>query len=147
MEPCPASTGCAKPALTIRLDAESEERLFDRIMREAGDTGAPRAGDVGNPHWRFGGLALAATLLIGGRRYPRPAGDDVPEAGAAPLSRSGDQAVVGTSVPPPSRAAVLIAFTKPEVKLSPSALTWRGDPSANPFLRDLAPAIRRLSCE
>jgi hypothetical protein len=36
---------------------------------------------------------------------------------------------------------MLIAFIKPEVRLSASTVTWRGDPSANPFLRDIAPAF------
>jgi hypothetical protein len=48
----------------------------------------------------------------------------------------------GTSTPAARSAApVQIGYTKPDVKLSPSALTWRGDASANPFVRDLAPAF------
>jgi hypothetical protein len=129
--------GLRETGADVRLDAESEERLFDRIMRDA-HTGSPR------PRWQpalaFGGLALAATVLLAVMIF-RPAADDAPAVDAPPLSRSGDQAAADTGVPPPSRAAVLIAFTKPEVKLSPSALTWRGDPSENAFLRDLAPAF------
>jgi len=114
-----------------RLDAASEQRLFDRITREA-RAASPR------PRWRsaaiYGGLAVAATVIIAVMvrdRAPAPAPPPAPVGTVASA----------TNPPPPSAAPVLIAFSKPEVRLSPSALTWRGDPSANPFLRDLAPAL------
>ena len=39
----------------------------------------------------------------------------------------------------PAPAPFLISYTKPEVKLSPAALTWRGDARQNPFLGDSRP--------
>jgi hypothetical protein len=108
-----------------RLDAASEQRLFDRITREARIV-PPRR------RWRpamiYSGLAAAATLLVAVMLRDR--------APVAPAS-------AGPPAPasPPAAAPVRIAFAKPDVRLSASALTWRGDPTANPFLRDLAPAF------
>lgn len=110
-----------------RLDARSEDRLFTRITREA------RAASLTSsrrlwPSIAMGGFALAATLLM-----------------AVMVSRSGRDTVVVPDDAPATTdtpaAPIKIAYFKPEVKLSPSALTWRGDPTANPFLRDLAPAF------
>ena len=117
-----------------RLDAESEERLFKRITREAQAVPAPQR------RWTFavatGGLALAATLLIAvvlQRSVPAPviAPDDAP---STPV-------VTPPSAATPTPAPLRLAYAKPEVKLSPSALAWRGDAAANPFVRALAPAI------
>ncbi len=127
--------GLRDTGATARLDAESEQRLFDRITRES-QAAAPRPQRRWRPALAFGGLAAAATLLI-----------------AVVLSRSPRDVVSAPPVTPPAQGSeppaqpaapaspVVVAFGKPEVKLSPSALTWRGDPSASPFLRDLAPAF------
>ena len=125
-----------------RLDAASEQRLFDRIMREA-EPAAPRRAAL-RPWWRpamavGGGLAVAATLLIA-VAISRSGSDVTPAPGGALPSPGSDRAPVETRAPAQS-APVQIAFIKPEVRLSASALTWRGDPSANPFLRDIAPAF------
>jgi hypothetical protein len=109
------------------LDAESEERLFERITRDARASSAP-AGRRWRPVMLFGGLAAAATLLIAvvvSRPQPEDAGVEPPRT-------------VDTAPPP---APIRIAFDKPPVKLSPAALTWRGAASDNPFVRDLAPAF------
>ena len=137
--------GLGEAGANDRLDADSEQRLFERIMREARSAApervAPRPAAL-RPRWRpamtFGGLAVAATLLIA-VVISRSGPDATPAPGAAP-SGGGEPAAAGTPAPAPS-APVRIAFIKPEVRLSPSALTWRGDPSANPFLRELAPAF------
>lgn len=110
------------------LDARSEDRLFTRITREA------RAASLASsrrlwPSIAMGGLALAATLLM-----------------AVMVSRSGrDTVVVPEDAPPAATATpaapIKIGYRKPDVKLSPSALAWRGEASANPFVRDLAPAF------
>lgn len=111
-----------------RLDAEAENRLLLRITREA------RAASVApaRPLWpslALGGFALAATVLM-----------------AVMVSRSGRDTVVTPDDAPQVATAtptapLKLAYAKPEVKLSPSALAWRGDASANPFVRDLAPAF------
>ena len=111
-----------------RLDAAAEDRLFTRITREA------RAASVASPRrlWpsiAMGGFAIAATLLM-----------------AVMVSRSGrDTVIVPNDAPQVATvtptAPIKIAYGKPEVKLSPSALAWRGEASANPFVRDLAPAF------
>jgi hypothetical protein len=52
----------------------------------------------------------------------------------------GPPAAVVTPLPAPAPPPPQIAFTAPEIKLSPSALTWR-DSTENPFIQDLAPAF------
>jgi hypothetical protein len=118
----------------VHLDAESEQRLFDRITREA-HAAAPKPAAAARPRWRpamiYSSLAAAAVLILA-VVVMRPGREDSPTpAGPTP------PAVTTTTPVEP----VSIAFDKPEVRLSASALTWRGDPSANPFLRDLAPAF------
>lgn len=119
------------------LDPESEQRLFDRITHDA-RAASPRR------RWKpavvVGGLALAATLLLA-VVLPRSGPDPRPVADTSATPRDGDQAGSGRGGSPPSAAPVSIAFDKPEVKLSPSALTWRGNAPESPFLRDLAPAF------
>ena len=113
------------------LDAAAEDRLLARIKREAQAAAMPSSRRRWAPAIALGGLAVAATVLIAVMVSPGPDMALVPD---------------GTPAPPiaePARDTRLpqIAFTKPEIKLSPSALAWRGDASANPFVRDLAPAV------
>ena len=111
----------------VDLDRETEQRLFDRITAETRAAAPRRTGRA----LVVGGLALAATLLIGvfvsrpGRPIPPAPIVDSPSGGPAPVAK-----------PEP-----VIAVTKPEVKLSPALLTWRGAASANPALKDLRPAF------
>jgi tetratricopeptide (TPR) repeat protein len=110
-----------------RLDAASEDRLFNRITRDARVTPFPSSRRPWQPAFVVGGLALAATVLI-----------------AVVVSRPGPDTLTAPTAAPPASAraaAAPIGYTKPDVKLSPSALTWRADASSNPFLRDLAPAF------
>jgi hypothetical protein len=117
----------------VHLDAESERRLFDRITREA-RAAAPRR------RWRptmvYSGLAVAATVIIAVMIRENASAPEAP-----PSVPAGAQAPAVASAPPPSATPVRIGYSKPDVRLSASALTWRGDPSANPFLRDLTPAF------
>jgi hypothetical protein len=110
------------------LDAVAEDRLFARITREARAASRPPARRLW-PAAALGGFAVAATVLF-----------------AVLVSRSGrDIAIVPDGAPPAAQARppapIQIAYRKPDVKLSPSALAWRGDAPANPFVRDLAPAF------
>jgi hypothetical protein len=85
----------------------------------------------------MGGFALAATLLIAVLVPRFRTGTLIAPAGPVPSSATaGANGMAPRALPP-----VQIAYDKPAVKLSPSALTWRGEGSANPFLRDLAPAF------
>jgi len=111
-----------------RLDAASEDRLLQRITREA-RAASRTSSRLLWPSLAMGGVALAATILM-----------------AVMVSRSGRDTVVVPDSPLPPAAAIpaapiKIAFNKPGIKLSPSALAWRGEASANPFVRDLTPAF------
>lgn len=115
------------------LDVAAEQRLLARIQRESGaavDTRSRSRGVV------IAGLAIAATVLIAVivTRDPEPAVTTI----GAPTS--------GPPTPPPPSApprpvATLIPFTRPDVKLSPAVLTWRGNGSENALMRDLGPAF------
>ena len=119
-----------------RLDAESEDRLFDRITREA-QAAAPA------PSRRRWAPAMSSAARTRGHAA------DCRDRAALPPRYRGRARRGGTFDRRRRRAARApragsgrqIAYSKPAVRLSPSALTWRGDRSANPFLRDLAPAF------
>ena len=111
-----------------RLDASEENRLLARIMNEARVAAIRPASPRWQPAVIAGGLALAATVILA-VMWPRPAEQPAPPVAAAP-------AAPGT----PAQPVALIAFAKPDVKLSASALTWRAG-AANPFMTDIAPAF------
>lgn len=123
-----------------RMDAESEDRLFDRITREAQAAAPAAPRQRWKPAMLMGGLAVAASLLIA-VVVSRPRTGTVAVPGVAVPSREEKPPNAGSTPAAPSRPALQIAYSKPDVRLSPSALTWRGEASANPFLRDLAPAF------
>lgn len=116
-----------------RLDAASENRLFERIMREAQTTSPRRRW---TPSIAIGGLALAATLLIAVVIF-RPGTPAAPDT--APASAAAPPAVAAPPAATPN--PLRLAYAKPDVKLSPSALAWRGAAADNPFLKELAPAF------
>jgi hypothetical protein len=122
-----------------RLDADAEDRLFTRITRAAATSSPAPSGRRLQAALAMGGLALAATLLIAvlvpRSRLATPTTPDV-----SPLSTD-TAGAIGIAPRGGSRGSVQIGYDKPAVRLSPSALTWRGEPAANPFLRDLAPAF------
>jgi hypothetical protein len=121
------------------LDGEAEERLFNRITRDARAASPGRSRRRWQPAMAMAGLAIAATLLIAVLvPRSRPSTLDAPDA---PALSSDTAAAIGMTRRAPSAGPVQIAYSKPAVKLSPSALTWRGEASANPFLRELAPAF------
>jgi len=114
------------------LDDVAQQRLWTRIARETAAASAPAPGPRPWNPAVFGGLAVAASLII-----------------AVMVWRGGSGEHTGPVVPPdavapatPAEAPrVEIAFEKPEIKLGPAALTWRGAPSENPYLVDLKPAV------
>lgn len=117
------------------LDAESEDRLLERITRAAQAESRAVSGRPWKPALMMGGLALAASLLVA-IVVSRPRTPTVDEP-AAVRSRSEQPQVVESSPKPKFE----ISYTKPEVKLSPAALTWRGDAPASPFIEALKPAF------
>lgn len=120
------------------LDRVSEERIWARIRKAAEAT--PSGGSTGRwAPWAYGGAALAASVLIAvsmsrNNGAPPPTTSSMPPP-AGPVAVAPPSAVVA---PAP---AVALAFDKPDIKLSAAALTWRGAPAGNPFLRNLEPAV------
>lgn len=112
------------------LDAASEQRLFERIQRESGAGSATARGR----QWAIAGLAIAATVLIAVMVTRRPEMTATPEMAAAP-----DIPTTAAPARPPEPAPIPVS--RPEVKLSAAVLTWRGNASQNPLLRDLGPAF------
>jgi len=114
------------------VDAAFEARLLANIKQASSTKAGPRARR--RTLLAMGGLAVAATLLIGVlvSRDQRP-------QNTAPDSPS--PSTPGSSVAVPPAPAFQIAFTKPDVKWSAGALIWRGASSDPPFMVDLTPAM------
>ena len=110
------------------LDSVTEQRVWARIGRELPLPQQPARSRVPDARWLAGALAAAATITI-----------------AVVMNRNGDTAPASVTPAPgtsrPAPAPPVIEFTKPDVKLSPAALTWRGTGAEGPFMRDLKPAI------
>jgi hypothetical protein len=117
------------------LDAESEDRLFERIAREARAETPAAPVRSWKPALIMGGLALAASVLVA-VVVSRPRTPAAPEPAASP-TRPMRPPVIESS----PQSKVEISYAKPEVKLSAAALTWRGDASAKPFIEAVAPAF------
>ena len=126
--------GLREAGADAHLDAESEDRLFARIRAAQRETQAAPVRSW-KPALAMGGLALAASLLVA-VVVSRPRTTAVVGPDAAPTP-AGQPAVV----PSAPRPRVEISYAKPDVKLSPSALTWRGDASTKPFIDAVAPAF------
>ena len=116
-----------------QLDAATEERILARVRRAQRSSSALT---MRRPSLMAGGLALAATVLIAVMVFPGRHATD-PIAVVPSPATSGSPAVV----PPPAALPFVMSVTKPDVKLSTGALTWRGAPSDQSFLQDLAPAF------
>ena len=114
------------------LDAESEDRVFERITRAVEAESRPSSRRSWKPALMMGGLALAASLLVA-VVVSRPRTQTVVEPAAVP-TRSEQPPVA-------ERPKFEISYAKPEVKLSPAALTWRGSGAVNPLMEAIAPAF------
>ncbi len=111
------------------LSPDDEARLLARIQHEA-RTESHRTGRS----WGWGlGLAAAAVLVIAGTTWYLDSSDATEPRATTP------PAVAGSS-PAPSPAFYL-ALEKPDVKISPAALAYRGPSGENPLLADLKPAF------
>jgi hypothetical protein len=111
--------------------------VFQRINREIAAARTP-SGRPWMSKFFIGGLALAATAFVA-LVVPLLRTNDI----AGPVSSSPPAvAPVASAAPPPAPAIpVQIPYAKPPIKLSSSALTWRGNASAKPFVEVLAPAF------
>jgi TolA-binding protein len=105
------------------LDQITGQRVWARIARDL-----PQPQRARSPRWIAAALAAAATITL-----------------AVVVNRNSNT-VPPTVTPAPGAtrtapAPPALEFTKPDVKLSPAALTWRGNRTASPFMLDLKPAI------
>ena len=108
------------------LDSVTEQRIWRRIQQSALSSQSASAKSAWT-RWAAAAAAIAATVtlaVIMNRETPPPAPPT-----AAPVQ---------TAAP---RPRAVVTFTKPEVKLSPTVLTWRGKEGENAYVRDLRPAI------
>jgi TolA-binding protein len=110
---------------SLSLDREDESQLLDRIRREAGRASSPRR----SWSWLWPSLVAAAAGIVAVIWVTRPSTHQevAPEAPAR-------QAAVETPRPAPVYA---LALEKPEIKLSPAALTWRGSGRQGDLAADL----------
>ncbi len=109
------------------LRPDDEARLLGRILSQARQSKAQPGRFWG---WGFG-LAAAAVLLVVGTTWMFGRGDSASE-GIKPES------TVAVAAPSP---AFYLALEKPDLKVSPSALAWRGPSAENRLLADLKPAF------
>lgn len=129
--------GLRETGADVRLDAESEERLLQRINRDIAAE-RPWSGRSWTSRFFIGGLALAATAFVA-LVVPLLRTNDIarPDAVVQPAAVP----VVAAAPAPAPAPPVQIAYAKPPIKLSSSALTWRGSATAKPFVEALAPAF------
>ncbi len=125
------------------LDRVSEERLWKRIQqtsragRNDGMSVPSTAVSWRGKRWAYGGAALAASLLIAVSVF-RNVDSPAPLAPSAPVAPASSAPPLAPQAP---QAPLALSFAKPDLKLSPAALTWRGAPAENPFLLNLKPAV------
>lgn len=109
------------------LGPEDEARLFARIHREA-RTESARAGGS----WRRLVLAAAGIILITGTIWT------LRRDGTAPPVQLPATTV---AVAPAAAPVFYLPLEKPDIKISPAALAYRGPGGQNPLLADLKPAF------
>jgi len=110
------------------LGAEGEARILAKVRRDAHDK--PTRGVSGGRWWIP--LASLAALIVAGTIWlaiPR-----------TPSSESNTPPRPGAPVPAPP-LVFRLPLEKPAIKISPSALAWRGPGRENPLLADLKPAF------
>lgn len=111
------------------LSPEDESRLLGRIQQLARSSTPARAGGF----WRWGlPLAAAAGVLLVVFVWTRR-----PDGGAS----IGGTARSEPRVPTTPAPVFQLALDKPDIKVSPSALAWRGPRGENTLLADLKPAF------
>jgi hypothetical protein len=113
------------------LSEHDEARLLRRIQQEAGESRA-RASILWTRPWL---LAAASVVILAGaafllRRVPEPSVSEPP-----PPERA-----VGVATPP-AAPVYSLALNKPDLKVSPAALTYRSASAESPLLADLKRAF------
>jgi hypothetical protein len=110
------------------LRPDGEARVLARIRRDAPGSDAARA----RGFWRWGLLAAAAAtiLVVAGVWTSRQGTGSWPEEIKPP------EATVATPA-----TQFRLALEKPDLRVSPSALAWRGPGGENTLLADLKPAF------
>jgi tetratricopeptide (TPR) repeat protein len=110
---------------SVSLDQADQSRLFDRIRHEAAAAARPRP----SWSWLWPSLAAAAAGIIAVVWVMRPG--VTPEPTQTTTNRP-----VAVETPSPAPVYAL-AIEKPEVKLSPAALTWRSAGGQGDLTADL----------
>jgi hypothetical protein len=118
----------------VALNPSEESRLLARIQRDAKRSIEPRAGR--SWRWNIALAGAAALFLVAGSVVIFR---NILIQQPAPQQRQ-PEATVAVAPPPPA-PVFRLALEKPDVKLSPSALTWRGSGGENRYLADLKPAF------
>jgi hypothetical protein len=110
------------------LGAEGEARILASVRRDAHDKPTRRA--AGGRWWiplaSVAALILAGTIWLATPRTPSSESNTPPQP-AAPV--------------PAPPLVFRLPLEKPAIKISPSALAWRGPGRENPLLADLKPAF------
>jgi hypothetical protein len=128
-------------ALTPEPAGVDAERILARVR-----AGARR--DVSPPvrlalTWRhalaFGSLAAAIALIAVAPDWRRAS-----PGGGAESARATAPAPPPSGGERPSPPPMLLALSKPDLRVSLTALQWRGSPAGNPLLADLKPAFAAI---
>jgi hypothetical protein len=117
-----------------QFSEHDQARLLRRIQKEAGQT--PARGSI---FWTQPWLIAAASVVIvviGGGGYFLVRGLVRTPDTTVPLP----ERTVAVATPPPAQQ-FLLSLDKPDLKVSPAALTYRRSASENPLLADLKPAF------
>jgi TolA-binding protein len=116
-------------SVEAQLDESRQQRLFERIRKEADSSHEPRS--FWSALWRpaivAGALALAVLAMVIIRAPSGGSEKGAPQSPAIALA--------------PRPPEFLLALEKPAVKLTPLAATWRGASGENQFLKDMTPAL------
>jgi hypothetical protein len=124
---------------TQAIDPHSEQRMWRRVQELTKSEPAARVSRA-LPPWLYGATALAASIVVAiviGRAGSAPA----PVESAPPAPPRAALAPPRAAVAEPPKAAEPLAFSKPAVKLSAAALTWRSGAGVGTFQHDLKPAL------
>jgi hypothetical protein len=113
--------------------AEDAARMLARVRAGTrGATAAERPALTWRALMMFGSLAAAAILFAVRVDWRAPTPVEVDRATAAP----GETA--------PATPPFVLALAKPDLRVSLTALQWRGSPAGNPLLADLKPAFAAI---
>jgi hypothetical protein len=120
-------------ARQAELSEHDEARLLRRIHTEAGHQRPARGSIFWTRPWF---LAAASVVIVAGVTFMlRDRGSIVPSA-----TPPAPEQTIAKATPRPA-PAFLLALDKPDLKVSPGALTYRSSAGENPMLADLKPAF------